>query len=111
MLIIGKPITVAELRAMAAGMFGNLVVDVERALMAVDAEMHADEEAALLGHGSRQADLWGINLHPDAFGRDDFIEFDSIINLRPSQGNRSRSVEDQELRARVTEIVGRLVVA
>ena len=34
---------------------------------------------------------------------------DSMINVRPKQGNRSRSIEDPGTRVRITEIVGRLV--
>ncbi len=96
---------------MAVAMFGDMVkavVDVERRIMGVDAELHADEEAALLERGSRQADLWGINLYPDMPG-DEFIEFDSMINLRPSRGNRSRGVEDRALRERIIAVVGELV--
>lgn len=112
MKIIGKDkITIAELREMSQKLFGNLVkavVDVEKGIMAVDGELHADEEAILLENGSAQKNLWGINLYPDLTG-DDFIEFDSMINLRPSQGNRSRGVEDKEIRAEITRIVNNLV--
>ncbi|MBI2778044.1 MAG: hypothetical protein HYX57_12400 [Chloroflexi bacterium] len=99
---------------MAEGRFGNLVkavVDLDRELIAVDADMHADEEAFLLGDGSRQSDLWGINLYPDDFGGDSFIEFDSMINIRPSQGNRSRSVDDPVTRSAIGSLIQRLVVA
>ncbi len=105
------PITLAEMKGMAVAMFGDMVkavVDVERRIMAVDAELHADEEAALLERGSRQADLWGINLYPDMPG-DDFVEFDSMINLRPARGNRSRGVEDPALRERIIAVVDALV--
>jgi hypothetical protein len=64
---------------------------------------------AILTHGSMQASLWGINLYPDA-GTADWIEFDSMINLRPSQGNRSRGVEDPGVRQRIVEIISRLVM-
>lgn len=97
---------------MAQDMYGQLVkavVDVGRGLLVVDAGMHADEEQYLLENGSQQADLWGINLYPDSFGDEDFIEFDSMINLRPAQGNRSRSVVDEVMRERIREIVGRIV--
>ena len=107
----GDPITLAELREMALAMFGDMVkavVDAERRVMAVDAELHADEEAVLLERGSRQADLWGINLYPD-MPEGDFIEFDSMINLRPSRGNRSRDVVDPVLRERIVAVVGELV--
>ena len=84
------------------------VVDVERLVMAIGAELHADDEAALLQDGSRQEDLWGINLYHDESG-DGFIEFDSMINIRPAQRNRSRRVDDPELRARISRIVTSLV--
>jgi hypothetical protein len=112
MEIITEPITLARLRELAQGRFGEMVkavVDVDRGVMAVDGELHADEEALLVTHGSRQASLWGINLYPDA-GTAEWIEFDSMINLRPSQGNRSRDVEDPGVRQRIVEIVSRLVM-
>ncbi len=111
MEIITEAIDLATLREMAGRRFGEMVkavVDVEREIMAVDAELHADEEEALLARGSAQADLWGINLYPDVAGKD-WIEFDSMINLRPSQGNRSRGVDDPDIRRRIAEIVCRLV--
>ncbi len=111
MEIITQAITLARLREMAASKFGDMVkavVDVEKGILAVDGELHSDEEGLLLVHGSRQANLWGFNIYPDA-GLGDWIEFDSMINLRPSQGNRSRGVEDPEARKRITEIVSRLV--
>ena len=95
MQIIKDAITIKELKKMSEKMFGGLVkavVDIEKKIMAVDAELHADEEYMLLEQGSQQEYLWGINLYPDKMGTDDFIEFDSVINLRPSIGNRSRGV-------------------
>lgn len=83
--------------------------DVERGIMAIGGELHADEEAVLLDDGGRQADLWGINLYPESFGEPDFVEFDSMINVRPRLRNRSRSVDDETLRGRILEIVERLV--
>ncbi len=87
------------------------VVDVDRRVMVIGAPMHVDEEEALLDDGSEQEYLWGINLYPDAFGTDSFVEFDSMINLRPNLGNRSRSVENPELRAEILEIVSEFVHA
>lgn len=108
---VREPIARAHLAALAAHGFGDMikaVVDVERGIMAIGAELHADEEAALLDDGSRQPDLWGINLLPDEAG-DDWIEFDSMINVRPAQGNRSRGVEDEAIRSAVRRVVGALV--
>ena len=106
-MIIRGTLRFEELKQMAARMFGDLVkavVDVDRELIAVDAELHADLEAALLKDGSEQRHLWGINLYPEAPG-DQFIEFDSLINMRPSQGNRSRGVEDEAARRRILTII------
>ncbi|HER42906.1 MAG TPA: hypothetical protein ENO08_00410, partial [Candidatus Eisenbacteria bacterium] len=77
-------------------------------LVAIDAELHSDLEALLLASGSRQQDLWGINFYPDLDG-DDFIEFDSMINMRPSRGNTSRGVDDEAIRARIADIAERWV--
>jgi hypothetical protein len=99
---------------MAQNLFGNMVkavVDIERQIMAMDAELHADEEAALLENGSCQEDLWGINIYPELDRNDpDFVEFDSMINLRPSQNNRSRGVEDNETRKKIKSIVEKLII-
>ena len=110
--VVRNTIAVSNLQRMAEGMFGNLVkavVDLDQGIMAVDGEMHADEEALLLGDGSQQSSLWGINLHPAQFGTSRFIEFDSVINIHPKQGNRTRSVDDEATRAAITTIVERLV--
>jgi len=112
MKIVEQKITIEELRSMAQKMFGNLVkavVDMEKEIMAVDAELHSDEEAMLLGNGSEQKNLWGINIYPEFFGAKDFIEFDSMINLRPSQNNRSRGVENPETQKKILEITSKLI--
>lgn len=95
-------------------MFGDLVkavVDLEKQIMAVDAELHADEEALLLEKSSKQQNLWGINLYPEFFGTNDFIEFDSMINLRPSSGNKSRGVDDDKIQKQIIELVNKLVTS
>ncbi|MCL2882376.1 MAG: DUF5674 family protein [Coriobacteriia bacterium] len=105
-------ISLAELTEMSERMYGELVkavVDIERKVVVVDADMHADEESWLLENGSRQSGLWGINLYPEFFGTDDFIEFDSMINLRPTQHNRSRSVEDPETRDKIRVLIAEVV--
>jgi len=109
--LIQKPIKKSELSEIAKERFGDLVkavVDIEREIMAVGAELHSDEEALLLDEGSKQKNLWGINLYPEK-PDEDLIEFDSMINLRPSQGNRSRDVLDPIARKRIKEIINQLV--
>jgi hypothetical protein len=105
------PVTLDQIRLMAQRHFGELVkgvVDVRRQVMALDADMHADQEAELLTQGSAQGDLWGINLYPD-LPETEWLEFDSMINIRPSLGNRSRGVDDSTTREAIAAIVGHLV--
>ena len=112
MKIITDPIPVSALQPMTEDLFEDMVkavVDVERGQLAVHAELHSDLEALLLEEGSRQSDLWGINLYPALFGGDDFIEFDSMINIKPSQGNRSRGVGDENIRRQIIDLVNRKV--
>ena len=101
-------IAVSELTEMAGKMYGNLVkgvVDLQNNSLVVDAEMHADGEEYLLENGSKQNDLWGINLYPAKFGTGDFIEFDSMINIRPRQQNMSRGIEDPEIKKRIIALI------
>jgi hypothetical protein len=89
--VVRTSVTLGRIRSLAEASFGDLVkavVDVEQRAMAIGGGMHADEEAVLMDQGSRQRDLWGINLYPDLYGTTGWIEFDSMINLRPGQGNR-----------------------
>ena len=112
MRIISEPIHRNELETMLPGYFGDMikaVVDIQKAIIGLDAELHADIEKELLQQGSEQADLWGINLYPEMDG-EDFIEFDSLINIRPYQGNRSRDVQDPVVRKRIVEVVNTLIL-
>lgn len=105
-------ISLDELRRLAAGRFGDMVkavVDLQRRIMIVDADLHADQEAELLAGGSRQENLWGINLYPD-LPAGEWLEFDSMINLRPSFGNSSRGVDDPATRDRIADLVRAMVI-
>ena len=107
MKLIKESITLDELKIFAKELFGNMVkavVDVEQRIMVVGGELHSDEEAFLLENGSEQKNLWGINIYPKETN-ENFIEFDSLINFRPSQGNNSRNIENPEIRKKILEIV------
>ena len=111
MKIISEQITLGELQQMSEKGFGNLVkavIDIEKGIMALDADLHADQEALLLEDGSRQENLWGINIYP-ALSKEQRIEFDSMINLRPSFGNQSRGVDSPEIQKKIIEAVSRLI--
>ena len=109
--IIKSPIELSEIKTLAGKQFGTMVkavVDVEKKIMSIGGELHADEESEMLADGSEQINLWGINIYPEQNG-ENRIEFDSMINIRPYQGNRSRGVENAEMQHRITEIVNQLI--
>lgn len=111
MQILAEPVTKEDLQKIAEKMFGNLVkavVDVGRDIVAIDAELHVDLAELLVENGSTNKDLWGVNIYPAATG-DDWLEFDSMINLKPNFGNRSRGVEDPVLRERIMTVIKKFV--
>ena len=79
----------------------KLAVDVRRRVIAGGGALHADCEAALLDDGSRQADVWGADWIPES--RE--VRFESLINIRPKQGNRKLTIEDAALRGQIEQIV------
>jgi hypothetical protein len=109
--LVSKPISTQQLRDAGEELYGDMVkavVDVEKQVMAIGAELHADEEAFLIEQNSLQEDLWGINLYTER-EFSEMVEFDSMINIRPRQNNRSRGVEDPVIQARIIRIVRSLV--
>jgi hypothetical protein len=110
-IVSGRRIDPAELRRLVDLFFEDMVkyvVDVHRGVAAVGGEMHADGEEALLEDGSRQPDLWGANYYPGR-GREECIEYTSLINIRPAQGNRSMEIQDPGVREQVRDLTWALI--
>jgi hypothetical protein len=113
MHIVRSKITKQEISEKYLSYFETMakaVVDVQKNILAIDAEMHSDLEAALIENGSRQEDLWGINLYPGKSG-DEFIEYTSLINIRPNQNNPSMEIIDDRLKDKIDSIVALLITA
>ena len=108
MEIISKKISRDELNQMDSGYFEDkikAVVDIEKQIIGVDAELHADIEGAFIEEGSELRNLWGINFLADEDEIEEFVKFDSLINIHPKQNNRSRDVEDENIRNKILEAV------
>lgn len=110
--IVKDKITKDELKNLAHEQYGDVikaVVDVEKEIMGAGGELHIDIQSLLVEkENSHGKDTWGINLYLEKIG-DDFIEFDSMINLKPNLGNRTRDVENPEIKDKIREIVNKLV--
>jgi len=111
MQFIDKPVSLAQVIKSCNHLFDDMVkivVDIEREVVGIDAEMHADLEAQMLDQGSEQSNLWGANIYFDKTG-DDFIEYTSFINIRPRDNNRGMEVIDEEIRNKIRQIVEKLL--
>lgn len=89
----------------AVGGYIKLAVDIRRGILAGGGVLHADCESALLEDGSRQEEVWGADWNPAA----QQVTFESVINIRPRQGNPSLGIEDPAGRGRVTQIARELL--
>lgn len=110
--IVKDIITLGELRSLAHEQYGDIikaVVDVAQEIMGVGGELHVDIQSLLLEKEHSRGDTtWGINLYLEKTG-DEFIEFDSMVNLKPALGNRTRGVENKDIQNKIKEIVSKLV--
>jgi hypothetical protein len=109
--IIKEKISKEELRKTAQDSFEGMVkavVDIEKEIIALGGELHADANELLIKQGSSQKDLWGINIYPDE-SKEDYIEFNSLINIRPSLGNRSIEIQDLDIKEKIREIINKLI--
>ena len=112
MKIVKDSISRAELKKLASEQFGDViktVVDIKQEIIAIGGELHSDMEVLLIeNENSKREDTWGINLYPDE-AEESFVEFDSMINLKPMHGNRTRNVEDEAIQKKIKEIVSRII--
>lgn len=106
--IVKNSISREELKELARELYGDIikaVVDVRQGILGVGGELHVDIQSQLIEkEDSLGEDTWGINLYLDKSG-EDFIEFDSMINLKPILGNKTRGVEDVRIQNKIKEIV------
>jgi len=111
-IIVDDKITWAEVRQLAEESYGDMVkavADINLELVAIGGEMHADAEQLLLANGSRQEDLWGFNIYPEAEG-DKILEYVSFINIRPRQNNRSQEIASAEVKDKIKNLVKKIII-
>lgn len=109
--IIRQPIKKEQVVELARELYGEMakgVVDLDRKVIALGGEMHADAEAMLLEDGSKQEHLWGFNVYP-AKPREEWLEYTSLINIRPAAGNRTMVIGEEKVRTAVAGIVNHLI--
>jgi hypothetical protein len=110
--IITKPISRLEAQIIGDPWYKDIVkgvVDIEQEIIALGGEYHMDSNVLLLEHGSAQDKVWGFNIYPNKKG-EEFIEYISLINIRPAVGNCGMEVEDEEIRKAMRAIIDKLIV-
>jgi len=106
-LIVRDAVDQKTLEALAGEWHDDMVkgvADINRGVIALGGEWHMDANNVLLADGSKQEDVWGFNIYPNESG-EDAIEYISLINIRPLQGNTEMEIKDETLRARILGIV------
>lgn len=110
--IVTNSITSDELAELARAWYGDMlkgVVDIEQEILALGGEFHMDANMLLLQSGSKQDSVWGFNIHLSK-PREEWIEYTSLINIRPAQGNRGMILEDTSLQKRIRDIIGKRII-
>lgn len=109
--IVEDSITKEEMAEIAQEFYVNIikgVIDVEREIIALGGEYHMDANMVLIEHGSQQDNIWGFNIYLNRDG-DDWLEYASLINIRPAAGNRSMFIEDKELCDKIKKIISKKI--
>jgi hypothetical protein len=112
MILINSKINISEIKDLLGNYFDDMVkavIDIKKELLVIDSSLHTDEESLLLENGSKQDDLWGINLYP-LRNIDEWIEYESIINIKPQLGNRSIIIQSEEIKEKINEILDRMIL-
>ena len=109
MRILNEKVKLNDLRSLDGEVFFEdmvkCVVDVDKRIIAVSAELHSDLEAFLMDSGSANSSLYGINVLFD----DGEVEFDSMINPPRNRDDGfprgGRDVSSPEKRKIIEEVV------
>lgn len=76
------------------------VIDIEKKVCSAGCDRHFESEKLLLEQGSKQDDLWGGGIDVETKS----IDFNSFINIRPTQNNTSNEIQSEEIRRKYEEL-------
>lgn len=105
--VVKDKISTAELKELGKVFYDTMikgVVDIENEIIAFGGEYHIDANGVLIDEGSRQSDIWGFNIVFER-SKDSWIEYISLINIRPQAGNMNMEVQDSLIRDKMKKII------
>lgn len=110
--VIKEKITKQELESFAKNNYGDMIkaaIDIEKEIIALGGELHSDANEVLIKQGSSQRNIWGINIYP-AKEKEEWIEFVSLINIRPADNNFDMEVQNKEIKEKIRQIIDKLII-
>ena len=109
--IVENKISLQELRELAEEFYTIMikgVVDIEKEIIAFGGEYHSDANKIIIENGSQQGNVWGFNVYFDK-PRDSWIEYTSLINIRPQAGNTEKEIQDGNLRDKMRTLINKKI--
>lgn len=76
------------------------VIDLKRKVCSAGCDRHFESETILLENGSKQNDIWGGGIDLET----KIIDFNSFINIRPTQNNTSNEIQDKNIRKKFEDV-------
>lgn len=106
MELIQKPLSQPEIQQIQQkyGNYVKVTVDLEKEILVVGCELHADGEKILLDKGSQQDNIWGGGIN----FKSKEVDTTAVLNIRPRLDNPSIEILDQQRRNKLIEIVKKL---
>lgn len=105
--LLEKPVSMNDVRVFAQEDYGTMIkgtVDIVENKVAIGGDYHMETCELLVEHGSSHQNIWGFNIRFEE-NQAGILEFDSLVNIKPALGNKSRSVENPEVIEKATEII------
>ena len=110
--ILDHKIDVEEVKKLADLWYGTMIkgaVDIEIGRVALGGDYHIEDSELLTSTGSKFEDIWGFNIRFEE-NPDGVLEFDSMVNIKPNLGNRSRNISNDEIIKKATEIIYKFII-
>src|SRR3989344_4997384 len=105
--ILDHKISIKEVKALALFWYKSIIkgtVDIELGRVALGGDYHIESSEVLTSSGSKFEDVWAFNIRFEE-NPDGVLEFDSMVNIKPNLGNRSRTINNEEILKKLKEII------
>lgn len=109
--ILDQKINMKEVKELADFWYGTMIkgcVDIEQGRVALGGDYHIESSELLTDNDSRFEDVWGFNIRFEE-NPDGVLEFDSMVNIKPNFGNRSRGIHNEEILEKARAVIYKFI--